>query len=210
MASNMFPFWNKFSKGFRVSLRDVDSGTIFTMSHLRLHEFHAILDPTKVTHNGALWWMTWRKPALHRVKNCAAESSRSVIGNRRIRICLIILSFRRFFATLLPASGAQWMVTAFDFQRWVGQTRVLHTPADLDRDRMSDKAISSKTSSSDRSFILSFKQCFLMVEESGRSSLSAVNYEDASTVHVQKDPLVQTKHFCRLWNRLNQGFGSGP
>jgi hypothetical protein len=143
------------------------------MSHLRLHEFHAILDPTKVTHNGALWWMTWHKPVPHRVKNCAAESSRSVIENRRTVIWLIIFSFRRFFAPYRQLRGPV-MVTAFDFQRWVGHTRVLHTPADLGRGRMSDKAISLETSSSDRSFILSFK----VLSDGGgwrSSSLSAVN-----------------------------------
>jgi hypothetical protein len=63
-----------------------------------------------------------------------------VIENRRICIWLIILSFMRFFATLSPASGAQWMLTAVDFQECVRSAVVLHTPAGLDRRRALDKS----------------------------------------------------------------------
>jgi hypothetical protein len=81
------------------------SGTIFTMSRLRLHEFHAILDPTKVTHKGALWWITWQQACTSLCWEFAAESCRSVIENRRICIWLIISALADFFATYRQLQG---------------------------------------------------------------------------------------------------------
>jgi hypothetical protein len=165
------------------------------MSHLRLHEFHAIVDPTKVTHKGTLWWITWQQVCTSQCLEFAAESCRSVIENRRICIWLIILSFRDFFVALSPASGAQWMVTAFDFQRWVRSTAVLHTPADLDRGRMSDKAVSLRTHP--HPIGLSFIQTVFSDDGGERSStLSAVNTRKLLQSTFKRSACSNETHFC--------------
>jgi hypothetical protein len=51
------------------------------------------------------------------------------------------------------------MIIAFDFQSWIGSRAVLHAPTDLDRRKVSDKAISPRTSSLDQSGS-SFKERF--------------------------------------------------
>lgn len=94
------------------------------------------------------------------------------------------------------------MVTAVYFQRWVGSRAVLHTPADLDRRKVSDKAISPKTSSRDQS-VSSFKQRFFDDRGERTVPLSDGAHQEASTAHVHKNLLFKRNAFLRFWNKSN-------